>query len=67
MDDIFLRYIPLPTNIKGVTIEDESGNYNVYLNTQLTYEASVETLQHEIKHITNNDFHSFLHVKDIEK
>jgi len=67
MDDIFLRYIPLPVTIKGLTVEDKSGNYNIYLNTRLSYEANVETLQHEIQHITNNDFNSGSHIKNIEK
>jgi len=67
MDGVFIRYLPLPHTVKGLTVQDEEGNYNVYLNARLSYESHTETLQHEIKHILNNDFQNFLHVKDIEK
>lgn len=67
MDDIFLRYISLPSAIKGMAVQDEAGQYNVYLNARLTCEACAETLQHEIQHIENGDFSSMKHVKDIEK
>lgn len=67
MDNIYLRYIALPPTVKGLTVQDESGDYNVYVNARLTYEANRQTLQHEIKHIAGNDFSNFLHIKDIEK
>jgi hypothetical protein len=67
MDNIYLRYISLPPTIKGLTVQDEAGDYNIYVNTRLTYEANRQTLQHEIKHIASNDFFKDLPVKDIEK
>ena len=67
MDDVFIRYLPLPPTIKGLTVLDSEGNYNVYLNSRLTYEANRATLQHELQHILNNDFHMLSHVSDIEK
>jgi hypothetical protein len=67
MHNILLRYIALPPTIKGLTVEDESGDYNIYLNAKLTYEAHTETLQHEMKHITSDDFSKLLHIKEIEK
>ncbi|HBQ87199.1 MAG TPA: hypothetical protein DD811_12095 [Syntrophomonas sp.] len=66
MDNIFLRYISLPSTVKGLTVQDESGDYNIYVNARLTHEANQQTLQHEIQHIANNDFSRDLHVKDIE-
>ena len=67
MEDVFLRYIPLPHTVKGLTVQDEAGDYNIYLNARLTYEAHTETLQHELQHIDNNDFSKLLHIKEIEK
>jgi len=67
MDDVFVRCLPLPTTIKGLTVLDSEGNYNVYLNSRLTYEANRATLQHELQHILNNDFQMLSHVSDIEK
>lgn len=67
MDGIYLRYLSLPPTVKGLTIQDEEGNYNIYLNSRLTYEAHTETLKHEINHITNNDFSKHSHIKNLEK
>lgn len=67
MGNIVLRYIALPTTVKGLTVQDEEGDYNVYINARLAFEANQQTLQHEIQHITSNDFEQLLHVKDIEK
>jgi len=67
MDNVYLRYISLPPTIKGLTVQDESGNYNIYVNSRLSHEANQQTLQHELKHIKNNDFQKLMHVKDIEK
>ncbi len=67
MDNIFLRYISLPHTVKGLTVQDEAGDYNVYINTRLTYEANQQTLQHEVQHIANNDFNKLSHVRKIEK
>lgn len=68
MDDVFIRYLPLPPTIKGLTVLDSEGNYNVYLNARLTHEANRQTLQHELQHIKNNDFSKQnLHIRCIEK
>lgn len=67
MADIFLRYISLPPTVKVLTVQDEAGDYNIYLNSKLTYEAHTETLQHEIKHIDSNDFSKFVPIKEIER
>lgn len=67
MSEVYLRYLNLSVTVKGLTVQDEEGNYNIYLNPRHTYQALNETLDHEINHITNNDFQKFLHIKDIEK
>ena len=67
MDDVHLRYVNLPVTVKGLTVQDEEGKYNVYLNARLTYEANQQTLQHEIQHITNDDFSKLSHITEIEK
>jgi hypothetical protein len=67
MDNVYLRFVSLPPTIKGLTVQDETGDYNVYINSRLTHEANQQTLQHEIQHINTNDFQKILHIRDIEK
>lgn len=67
MEEVFVRKIKLPPTITGMAVQDKAGDYNIYLNSQHTRETQVKTLQHEIQHISRNDFFRFDHVKDIEK
>lgn len=66
MGDIILRLVPLPTTVNGLTVQDEEGKYNIYLNSKHTHEAHIETLKHEMQHINSNDFTSDLYIKKIE-
>lgn len=57
MDDIFVRGISLPGKVRGITIVDDSGNYNVYINTNLCPEAQHQAIAHEFHHIRANHFY----------
>jgi hypothetical protein len=67
MDNVYLRFIALPHTIKGLTVQDEAGDYNIYINARLGYEANQQTLQHEVQHIKNHDFNKLCHIRNIEK
>lgn len=51
MNDIFIRLVPLPPSCGGFVMEDEEGNYNVYIREQDTAERQRETYNHEKAHI----------------
>ena len=63
---LIVRIIDLPSTIRGLTIPDEDGNYNVYLNAHLNRESQRRTLKHEIEHIKNNHFYSNKSVRFLE-
>lgn len=52
----FVRYISLPYHIRGFTVVDPEGNYNIYINNKLTEEMQAEALAHEMEHIANGHF-----------
>ncbi|MEG1426683.1 MAG: hypothetical protein RSC76_03245 [Oscillospiraceae bacterium] len=56
---IYIRGISLPTAVRGVTVEDADGNYNVYVNTRLCPAARQEAARHELKHIRLGHFCDF--------
>lgn len=56
MDEIVTRILCLPTSINGYTIRDRNGDYNVYINSRLSFERQLMTYQHELKHVLNGDF-----------
>ena len=57
MDDIILRYVPMPVTIPAVTSTDENGDYNVYINCNLGFIAQERAKKHELEHINRNHFY----------
>ena len=60
MGDIFVRLVPLHGSVRGFTVPDKNGDYNVYLRESLAPDVLEDTLQHELLHIARNDFQSDL-------
>ena len=54
----FIREMKMPLTIRAFTVPDENGDYNIYINNNLSDEAKEKSLKHEKKHIENNDFSS---------
>lgn len=52
----YIRSIRLPMSIRGFTIQDSEGEYNIYINDRLSVEQFNKTLAHEEAHIKNGDF-----------
>lgn len=57
MNDFIVRLVPLPSSIRGFTIPDENGDYNIYLNDQLFGDELNDAYDHEVEHIENGDFY----------
>lgn len=57
MEDIITRLVDdLPGSVRGMTIRDANGDYNIYLNAKLSYEELQTVYRHELAHITGHDF-----------
>ena len=55
---IFIREMKMPLTIRAFTVPDANGDYNIYINNNLSEEAKEKSLKHEKMHIENNDFSS---------
>ncbi len=53
---IFIREMKMPLTIRAFTVPDANGDYNIYINNDLSEEAKEKSLKHEKKHIEENDF-----------
>lgn len=60
MNDIFYREFYGPVIVRGFTSEDANGDYNVYINGNLSEEAKRRTTAHELEHIKRGHFHDGL-------
>lgn len=66
MEEVIVRMVDLPAGVRAFTLPDEQGDYNVYVNSALSYEQQQKSLLHERRHIVNGDFYSDKTARDIE-
>lgn len=58
MNKVFVRYISMPVTVKGAIVTDADGNYNMYINSDLSPKARRAAYEHEYNHLRNNDFYN---------
>ena len=54
----FVRLIPLPPAVEGVTIPNDDGTFDIYINSRLPLEKQGSVLVHEIQHIKKDHFYN---------
>ena len=52
-----VRYIDLPCRVDGVTIPNDDGTFDIYINARHNAEHQAESLTHELQHIMRNHFY----------
>lgn len=57
MEDFYIRTVKLPGSVRGVTIPNDDGTFNVFINSSLSPECSNDTLEHELNHIKKDHFY----------
>ena len=67
MENIIIRTIPLPSAVRAFTVTDEAGDYNIYINSLLSFEQQQKSLRHEAVHIENGDFYKEMTAVEIER
>lgn len=58
MDAVIIRMIKLPWKVRGMTVKDAEGDFNVYINDRLSGEQRVEAFEHELDHIKHGHFYT---------
>lgn len=53
----FVRLVPLPASVHGVTLPNDDGTFDIYINETLSEAMRKDRLQHEIKHICEDHFY----------
>lgn len=54
--DYFVYFMPMHGSIGGFVTPNPDGTFSVYLNSRLSRERNVKSLEHEINHIVADDF-----------
>lgn len=63
MDAVIVRMIDLPYSVHGLTVKDEEGDYNVYVNARLSDDQRAAAFRHEIEHIKKG--HLYAHERRV--
>lgn len=65
--DYTVRVIPFPVNtVGGMVIPNDDGSFSVYINANLSQQRQKEALDHELKHIAEDDFYRGTPIAEIE-
>jgi len=65
--DYFIRIIPFPNYAAdGFVVSNGDGTETVFLNANTTYEIQRKAMEHELKHIVNNDLYINKQIKEME-
>ena len=67
MTDTYIRLVPLPVKVEGVTLPNDDGSFDVYINSRLSPAKQQETLEHELRHIRQEHFYLDLPVGRMER
>ena len=56
--DYFVRTVEFPRTVNGVTLPNDDGTFDIYLNAALTEDEQKTALEHEIEHIIQDHFYN---------
>lgn len=66
--DYFVRLADLPAKVEGVTIPNDDGTFDIYINAIFCEEKQQEILEHELRHIRRDHFYNdILPIQEIER
>lgn len=65
--EYFVRILDLPPAVEGVTLPNDDGTFDIYLNSRLSPRRRKECLEHELRHIFRDHFYSERPVEDLER
>lgn len=54
---IFVRLVTFPVSVRAVTIPNDDGTFDIYINDVLPEELRQAALEHELKHIRKDHFY----------
>lgn len=57
--DVYIRYIPLPHAVEGVTLPNDDDTSDIYINSNICPELQEKALRHEIEHIKKDHLYDY--------
>ena len=66
MNELIFRQVPMPGGCRGFVIEDAEGDFNIYINQDLSDERKEKTAAHALAHLRRGDTRSELPAHELE-
>ena len=67
MTDTYVRLVSLPIRVEGVTLPNDDGSFDIYINSRLSPLRQQETLEHELRHIRHEHFYLDMDISRMER
>lgn len=55
---VFIRTVRLPEAVRAVTIPNDDGTFDIYINEVIPQELQQRALEHELEHIRKDHFYN---------
>ncbi len=66
MGEIFIRLVELPYKVKALTSLDSEGNYNILINSKMSFEMQKNAYLHELAHVLHKDFDTIINNESLK-
>lgn len=66
MDNVLIWELSFRSTVYGITVLDAEGDYNVYINSNLSPEKKQKALEHELRHIQCGHLYKCSTIEDDE-
>ena len=67
MTDYTVRLVALPRSVEGVTVPNDDGSFDIYINSRLSEGRRQSVLEHELRHIRLEHFYLDMPVELMER
>ena len=67
MLEYYVRLVSLPRAVEGVSVPNDDGSFDIYLNSRLSPQQREETLEHELRHLKQEHFYLDLPLSRMER
>lgn len=67
MIDYFVRYVELPRKVEGVSVPNDDGSFDIYINSLVPEARRPEVLEHELRHLKAEHFYIEMPISQMER
>lgn len=67
MIDYYVRHVSLPRRVEGVSVPNDDGSFDIYINSALSPQRRQEVLEHELRHLKAEHFYLDMPISRMER